>query len=184
MGGSRSFVRSGFLAFLVLAGMGMAARADESVWQARMDAAERAEREGRSEDAEAFLLAAVREAGRPGSVLLMARSLEAQADFYERAGRTTEAEPLYVQSVEIWERVLGDGQPRVGIPLHNLAVLRLKQCRVEEALPLIRRVLDLWRETLGPAHPDRLTAIRTEATLLRRCGRADEAEKVDAQAPP
>ena len=158
--------------------------ADESVWQMHMDTARQAEREGRGTDAEASLLAAEHEARRSGSArLLVARSLEALADFYHHTGRHSEAEPLYLRCAQIWEEILGPDQPRVGIPLHNLAVLYLSRCRVAEALPLVHRVLDLWEKTLGPAHPDRVTAIQTEATLLRRCGRATDAATLEARAP-
>jgi tetratricopeptide (TPR) repeat protein len=158
--------------------------ADEAAWQARIDASRDAEDEGRVPEAERELREALREAERPGAArMLVARSLEELADFYHRQGRPTEAEPLYLRSIAAWEEVLGPRQPRVGIPVHNLAVLYLAECRVEEALPLIARVADLWEAALGPSHPDRVTALETEATLLRRCGRGDEASRLDSRMP-
>lgn len=158
--------------------------ADEATWQALVDASIVAESEGRVEDAEGLLIRARREAERPGTApMLLARSIEGLGDFYHRSGRTDDAEPLLAQSIELWEEILGPDQPRVGIPAHNLAVLYLERCRVEQALPLIRRALALWGSTLGPQHADRVAAMQTAATLLRGCGRGDEAAKLEAEGP-
>lgn len=159
--------------------------ADEATWQALLDASIAAEREGRVEDAEGLLIDARREAERPGTApMLLALSIESLGDFYHRSSRPDEAEPLLARSVQLWEEILGPDQPRVGIPVHNLAVLYLEACRVDEALPLIHRVLALWGSTLGAQHADRVSAMRTEATLLRRCGRADEASKLEPEGTP
>jgi len=156
--------------------------ADEAAWQALLDASIAAEREGRLQDAEGLLIDARREAERPGAApMLLALSIENLADFYHRSGRPADAEPLLVRSIQLWDEILGPEQPRVGIPVHNLAVLYLEGCRVDEALPLVRRVVSLWGSTLGAQHADRVSAIRTEATLLRRCGRADEASRLDSE---
>lgn len=156
--------------------------ADEATWQALLHASIVAEREGRVEDAEGLLIDARREAERPGTApMLLALSTESLADFYHRSGRLAEAEPLLVRSIQMWDEILGPDQPRVGIPVHNLAVLYLTGCRVDEALPLIHRVAALWGSTLGAQHADRVSAMRTEATLLRKCGRADEASKLESE---
>jgi tetratricopeptide (TPR) repeat protein len=154
--------------------------ADEATWQALVDASIVAESEGRVEDAEGLLIRARGEAERPGTApMLLARSVESLGDFYHRSGRPEDAEPLLAQSIRLWEGILGPGQPRVGIPIHNLAVLYLEGCRVDQALPLIHRALSLWESTLGPRHADRVAAMRTAATLLRACGRAEEAAKLE-----
>ena len=106
-------------------------------------------------------------------------SVEALADFYHRVGRRQDAETQYLRSAKLWEELLGPDQPRIGITVHNLAVVYLEDCRVEEALPLIARVVGLWERTLGPDHPDRLAAIRSEANGLRSCGRLDEAAELE-----
>jgi tetratricopeptide (TPR) repeat protein len=146
-----------------------------------MDAAALAEAEGRPEDAESSLLEALREAEEPGGARMnLAFSVEALAELYHRAGRRDEAETFYLRSVELWVELLGPEQPRVGIPIHNLAVLNLEDCRVDDALPLIARVVELWERTLGADHPDRVTAIRSEANGLRSCGRDEEAAELES----
>jgi len=157
----------------------------DGTWQSHLDAAALAEEEGRIDDAERALLEALREVEKPGGTPMdRAFTVEALADLYLRAGRGEDAEGYYLRATELWERLLGPEQPRVGIPVHNLAVVYLGDCRVDEALPLIARVVGLWERTLGPEHPDRVGAIRSEANGLRRCGREDEAAKLEALLPP
>jgi tetratricopeptide (TPR) repeat protein len=175
-------VALGFCATQALAATGSARYGP---WQAHMDAASLAESDGLLEDAERSLLEAIREAEKPGgSRMDLAVSVEALADFYHRADRRTDAEAQYLRSAKLWEELLGPDQPRIGITVHNLAVVYLEDCRVDEALPLIDRVLGLWERTLGPDHPDRLAAIRSEANGLRSCGRLDEAEELEGMLEP
>jgi tetratricopeptide (TPR) repeat protein len=156
-----------------------------SPWHDAMDAAERAIRDGRVEDAERSLRSAIAEVDRPGAPRIrLARSVEALADLYHSRERLEQAEPLYLRAIVLWEETLGPRQPRTGIALHNLALLYLAQCRVEEAMPLVERVVNLWGETLGADHPDRVTAIRSEAEMLRRCGRTEEAAALQRRIDP
>lgn len=160
------------------------AAASDSPWHDAMEAAEQAAREGRAGDAETSLQAAIREVDRLGAPRIrLARSVEALADLYHSQERLREAEPLYLRAIGLWEEILGPDQPRAGITLHNLALLYLAECRVEEAMPRIERVLDLWERSFGPAHPDRVTAIRSEAEMLRRCGRVEEAAALKSRIP-
>ena len=167
-----------FMVILVL-GLGAAASHPDA-WDRWMSAGETAAREGRGSAAEGAFRNALEEAERSGRAIRIARSTEALADLYATVGRSAEAEPLYHDVIERWKTILGPNQPRLGIPLHNLAVLYLRECRVDEALPLVTEVAALWEETLGPDHPDRLSALRSEAALLRRCDRPAEAGKLEA----
>jgi len=164
---------------------GAGSSAGDGAWQAYMDAAALADVEGRLEDAERSLLAALREVEKPGGARMrLAFNVEALAELYHRAGRRDDAEAFYLRSVELWEELLGPAQPRIGIPIHNLAVLNLEDCQVDEALPLIARVMKLWERTLRADHPDRVAAIRSEANGLRRCGRDDEATELESRLKP
>jgi tetratricopeptide (TPR) repeat protein len=176
----------GLLTVLVAASGASGARNpySDGQWQSHLDAAALAEEEGRIDDAERSLLEALREVEKPdGARMDLAFTVEALADFYRRAGRPADAETNYLRATELWERLLGSGQPRVGIPLHNLAVVYLEDCRVDEALPLISRVVQLWGRTLGAEHPERLGAIRSEANGLRKCGREGDAAELEALLP-
>lgn len=151
-------------------------------WETRIGAGESAVREGRLSAAESSFRQALEVAERDARPIQVARSLEALADLYAGQGRGGEAEPLYLDAIERWRRILGSDQPRLGIPLHNLAVLYLRECRVDEALPLVQEAADLWADALGANHPDRVAALRSEAALLRRCGRDDHAGRLEALA--
>lgn len=154
---------------------------DYGAWQAHLDTASLAEADGRFEDAERSLLDALEEVEKPGRARMdLAVTVEALADFYHRVGRRTDSETHYLRAAKLWEELLGPDQPRVGITMHNLAVVYLEDCRVEQALPLIARVLELWERTLGRDHSDRVAAIRSEANGLRSCGRDDEATRLEA----
>jgi tetratricopeptide (TPR) repeat protein len=159
--------------------------AEYGAWQAHLDSATLAEADGRTEDAERFLLDALEEAEKPGRPRMdLAVSVEALADFYHRVGRLADSETHYLRAASLWEELLGPDQPRVGITVHNLAVVYLEDCRVDEALPLIARVVGLWERTLGADHPDRIAAIRSEANGLRSCGRVDEAARLEVLLEP
>ena len=129
-------------------------------------------------EADTELAAAAAAAGKEGVTDLT--SVEALAELYHRADRRDEAEAFYLRSVSLWEELLGPEQPRIGIPIHNLAVLHLEDCRVDEALPLIARVVELWERTLGADHAERVNAIRSEANGLRSCGRDEEAAELES----
>jgi len=168
---------------MLLLACGAGAAADRESWQQAMAAAAEAGRQSRIADAEAALLRAIEVAasGDPAPMLRV-RSVESLADLYRATSRPEQAEPLYLEAIEAWDRLLGPQQPRVGITLHNLALLRLRQCRTAESLPLIERQLQLWEDTLGD-HPDRRTAIRSQAELLRRCGEHERSAIVLSRLP-
>ncbi len=59
----------------------------------------------------------------------MALSLNNLANLYRSQGRYTEAEPLYLQALDLRKRLLGDNHPLVALSLNNLALLYDSQGR-------------------------------------------------------
>ncbi|MCY7278579.1 MAG: tetratricopeptide repeat protein [Phormidesmis sp. CAN_BIN44] len=96
-----------------------------------------------------------------------ANSLFWLAYLYESQGRYAEAEPLYLQALEIWQRQLGDDHPYVASSLNNLAALYKSQGRYAEAEPLYLQALSIALEKLGETHPNTQT-IRKNLELLRQ----------------
>ncbi|MCI0487664.1 MAG: tetratricopeptide repeat protein [Blastocatellia bacterium] len=94
---------------------------------------------------------------------------------YERA-QYTEAEPLYLCSLDIDEKVMGMDHPNVANTLNNLAVLYRVQGKYDEAEPLYLRSLEIREKALGPDHPDVGTSLNNLATLYRAQGKYEEAE--------
>jgi tetratricopeptide (TPR) repeat protein len=103
-------------------------------------------------------------AGLGDANLPLARALDGLADVHRLAGRPADAAQLYLRSAALWERLLGERQPRLAITLHNLGVVYLAQDRPDLAAPQLRRAMGIWSETLGPTSPQ---ALETERTLGR-----------------
>ena len=72
-------------------------------------------------------------------------------------------------------------KPRV-TPLNSLAVLYHAQGRHIEAEPLFKRALAIYEKALGPDHPIVAMSLENFADLLRRTGRDDEADELEASA--
>jgi tetratricopeptide (TPR) repeat protein len=72
-------------------------------------------------------------------------------------GRYEQAEPLYLQALELRQRLLGENHLDVAASLNNLAALYQAQGRYEQAEPLYLQALTIVRSTLGKQHPSTRT---------------------------
>ena len=72
---------------------------------------------------------------------------------YESQGRYGEAEPLYVEALEISKAELGDRHPFTATSLFNLAALYHQTERHQQALPLIQEAIAIYLSALGVDHP-------------------------------
>jgi tetratricopeptide (TPR) repeat protein len=110
---------------------------------------------------------------------------------YQAQGRYDEAEPLYKQSLAIWEQQLGKYQrtdrPPLGYhhdnlayadSLNNLAELYRTQGRYSEAEHLYERSLAIWEQQLGKDHPNVANSLNNLGLLYQAQGRYAEAESV------
>ena len=104
----------------------------------------------------------------------LAQGLFEASDLNERAiklgnaGRYSEAEPLYKQSLAIREKVLGPNHPDVAATLNGLAELYRAQGRYADAEPLYKRSLAIREKALGPDHPDVAEFAEQSGIALRR----------------
>src|SRR5919199_545529 len=73
----------------------------------------------------------------------LSTSLNELAELYYAQGRYEQAEPLYVQALELRKRLVGDNHPDMAMSLSNLAGLYYYQGRFEEAEPLFLQALEL-----------------------------------------
>ena len=119
----------------------------------------------------------------PGT-LRHARTLDGLAYLNLMDGREPQAEPLYLESIPMLEKLLGPSQPRLATSLHNLGVLYLRTGRDNEAEPRIREALRIWTASFGPSHPDTARAYRSLSVLMRRRGQDEEADRLEALAAP
>ena len=97
----------------------------------------------------------------------LASSLVWLAYLYHLQGRYLEAEPLYLQALELRRLLLGENHPDVANSLNNLAGLYDSQGRYAEAEPLYLQALELWRSLLGESHPHVATSLNNLALLYR-----------------
>ena len=111
-----------------------------------------------------------------------ASSLNGLAFLYYSQGRYNDAEPLYLQSLDIWKRQLGDDHPDVATSLNNLAGLYESQGRYNDAEPLYLQSLDIRKRQLGDDHPDVATSLNNLAGLYESQGKYSEAENLAKQA--
>jgi tetratricopeptide (TPR) repeat protein len=95
----------------------------------------------------------------------LASSLAWQGYLYNAQGRYSEAEPLYVRSLEIMERQLGADHPDVASSLNNLALLYKSQGRYSEAELLYVRSFQIAENKLGLAHPHTILVRQNLASL-------------------
>jgi tetratricopeptide (TPR) repeat protein len=96
----------------------------------------------------------------------LATNLSYLAGLYDSQGRYSEAEPLYLQALELRKRLLGEDHPAVASSLNNLAGLYDSQGRYSEAEPLYLQALELAERVLGVNHPSTVT-IRENLAILQ-----------------
>ncbi len=87
----------------------------------------------------------------PSGHLVSARVRASRAYLSLRAGELRQAESLYRQTLEVYERVLGTGG-NVGTLYHSLALVRYRAGDYEQAIPAVRRSLAIQEEARGAGH--------------------------------
>jgi len=103
-------------------------------------------------------------------------SLNQLAFLYDSQGKYNEAEPLYLRSLSIVEKQLGENHPDVASNLNNLAELYRNQGKYNEAEPLYLRSLAIRKKQLGENHPDFAQSLNNLALLYKSQGKYEKAE--------
>jgi tetratricopeptide (TPR) repeat protein len=111
----------------------------------------------------------------------VANSLNNLAALYSSQGRYNDAEPLFLQSLDIYKRQLGNDHPHVATSLNNLAELYKSQGRYNDAEPLFLQSLDIRKRQLGNDHPDVASSLNNLAALYFSQGRYNDAEPLYLQ---
>ncbi|MGH7637351.1 MAG: tetratricopeptide repeat protein [Gemmatimonadaceae bacterium] len=132
---------------------------------------------GRDEAADSFAAVAVgirRRAGRPTMPLSV--SLNRQGSARRRMGNYAVAESLFVESLEIRERLLGADHAMVADILSDLSLLLQDMGRNEDALEMQRRATDIRERRLGPDDPSTYNSYHNMAWVHGALGQYQEAE--------
>ncbi|MEH2057724.1 MAG: tetratricopeptide repeat protein [Nostoc sp.] len=66
-------------------------------------------------------------------------------------------QPLFLQALELYKRLLGDAHPDVATSLNNLALLYNSQGRYDQAEPLFLQALEIRQQVFGVNHPNTVT---------------------------
>jgi tetratricopeptide (TPR) repeat protein len=103
------------------------------------------------------------------------------AKLYELQGRYSEAEPLYLQALEIERSQIGHDHPSTASSLNNLAGLYSSQGRYSEAEPLYLQALEIRRSQIEHDHPDTASSLNNLALLYKSQERYSEAEPLFLQ---
>jgi tetratricopeptide (TPR) repeat protein len=98
----------------------------------------------------------------------IATAISRLAGLYLAQGRYSEAEPLYLQALEITKSELGDRHPSTAISLNNLGTLYSDTDRPTEAATLMAEALSIFEEALGPNHPSTSTVLDNLAAIQQQ----------------
>ena len=133
----------------------------QTTWKQQIDAAVFAHQDGELEAAEDWFRAAERSARRfPPPDHRLALTLGNLADFLHGQARDTEAEPLYLEALELLERTEGLSSARVARFSADLALFYTTLGRAEEAEPLYHQSLQTL-EWLHGTQDNEVIFIRT-----------------------
>jgi Flp pilus assembly protein TadD len=111
----------------------------------------------------------------------LALSLNGLALLYRSQGRYNDAEPLFLQSLEISKRKLGTVYPYVISILNNLALLYKSKSQYSKAEALLKECLEIRKCQLGVDHPSVATSLNNLATLYSFQGEYSKAEPLFLQ---
>jgi tetratricopeptide (TPR) repeat protein len=96
-------------------------------------------------------------------------------------GRYKEAEPWYLQVIELCSRVFGEERPETLASMANLALTYIHQGRWKDAEELQARGLEICSRVLGEKHPHTLASMNNLASMYRYQGQWKEAEELGVQ---
>ena len=104
------------------------------------------------------------------------------ASTYQLQGRYGEAEPLFLEALQVSRETLGARHPNTLTTLPSLALLYQAQGRYGEAELLFLEAEQVSREVLGPRHPNTLSSLGVLADFYQAQGRYAEAEPLFLEA--
>ncbi|MCC7532044.1 MAG: tetratricopeptide repeat protein [Candidatus Melainabacteria bacterium] len=162
--------------FGILTGAGV----DTSEWTKYIQAGRLHLREGKYEEAQQELEAAVKEAEKGGvEDKRLAASLYNLGHVYAKQHRIEQAEAAYKRSLYICEKVSGDNDTEVLRTLTSLAKLYTEQRKFDQAEPMFKHVLGVQEKTLGRKHQEVKETLAELKTMYTAAGKNAEVATID-----
>ncbi|MDB9486591.1 tetratricopeptide repeat protein [Dolichospermum circinale CS-537/01] len=112
----------------------------------------------------------------------LATSLNNLAVLYKNQGKYSEAEPLYLEALEMRRRLFTGDHPDVASSLNNLASLYYNQGKYSEAELLLLDALEMRKRLFTGDHPDVASSLNNLAVLYKNQGKYSEAESLYLEA--
>ena len=109
-------------------------------------------------------------------------SLGDLAGLYRDIRDYAKAEALYLEALEISQKVLGQEHPTNAAILSNLGLFYNSQGEDAKAEPLYQEATRIYQKVLGSEHPDTAHSLENLALLEFDLGRTDEATALARQA--
>ncbi len=167
------------LLLMVTAAWAEPTAAQETLWQTWREGGLRALQDGRLDEAERLLIAAMEQAEKYGADdLRVADAANDLAVVYASAGKTTEAELLFHRALVIGEKGLGADHPGVGATVQNLGILYATQQKFDQAEPLLKRALAINLKEFGVNHTRTALTLKTLSSFYAIQGDLGEAERL------
>ena len=95
--------------------------------------------------------------------------------FYCVHRRYSEAEPLYLRSLEINEKALGTNHPNVAATFYNIGLLFYETDRKEKAVCYLKRALKIVGDILPADHPNIIKTLKSLSDMCFEIGEPEEA---------
>jgi tetratricopeptide (TPR) repeat protein len=153
--------------------------AQETLWQTWREGGLKALQDGRLQEAERLLIAALEQAEKYGTEdLRVADAANDLAVVYATAGRSAEAELLFHRALFIGEKGLGTDHPGVGATVQNLGILYATQHKYGQAEPLLKRALAINLKQYGVNHARTALTLKTLSSFYAIQGQLGEAERL------
>jgi tetratricopeptide (TPR) repeat protein len=119
---------------------------------------------------------------RPKDSAERSRLLNQSAGLHETLGRAGEAEPVYVEALEMCRSLFKGDHPDIADSLNNLALCRKTLGRAAEAEPMHEEALAMRRRLFTGDHSDIAESLNNLALCQDILGRAAEAEPMHEEA--
>ncbi len=108
----------------------------------------------------------------------LAASLSALGAAYVQQGLFSDAEPVLVRALAIYEQNFGPEHPYIATALNNLARIRKELAQYPQAEALYQRALSSYEKAYGPEHTAVVSGLLNLAALYEQVGQYDRAESL------